>query len=981
MSILDLLKNNQTVNGLVQRTRYAIAPDIALYYNNRPMNPAYKLLYRAAFPVSVISGITERSKELYNLARHYEKRGYYQCAKECYALAIRQGRNDRQRAEYYLSLRALKALLVLHPDTKQAAVSAELARIEGDSAFQSLNYQAYYGVSPADTLGTLSAKMREGKIAGKVISTKGGDVKALTDLDFFFLQLAHPVDNRPRRNHGQDRTRRFNPRTNSFHGNLPRREPTMRGLSVSAYPSEDDVDTHRYVPLKKTAMSLMARDGLNPLFNRNRVVGLLFDLDFCDLKGEKYFFYGNQITNNRGWLGGSWEYEGCGRTRAQIHAENERVLNDPDLRFAGHNECLTAPRRAAVVGVFAAQNTWQARVCAWHAREYLKSSTGMNVPVYVSDGVNPIRAYTQGDFDADIERMDCVKETRDAIKDKNYLLAKAMLAVSLRRGVSKEIVGTYAFDCYRNGWFDLLDMVLKHDVDLNVKHFEYAADSKKSLCGVLHLAIIAGDLGVVNKLLSKGADASRVFMSGAHKGHSPLYLALKYQHVAIAEKLRRAGAAKDDPTCVDVLYRQKKYEDVLRYMQRGFSVSQPEKLLLGLVKGRQGSNELCRELLLRCDMSQGSVAAILTEVLFHALKRGNLDLITRIQALGVFPESIKAHLSRDECFMGVALRYNAPDFIARAMALGENIFDVKILTSFNSAGAGASVFKQFYAGVDDAVFKSGILALVAAGHGRDAVRFLSLLPEAKALAYAPILFDALYHRNNKSGLKLLVSHYPQALSGADIVGLRNYFPCIFKSNARALMDRSSVPYVKSIRTAKGASDPWIHQIGMSSFQMLKFACEHLDKPTICAGDMRAQLWLRSVGLRTDVSVRSKRATLNSGLVSIQTAASLAALAEMKKLMDVPAYRALRKHTGFWRLGGANPYGDTGSHKRMMRAIQLRVRVLDEGACVDEVLSHRQVDQLNTIMRYGNTGIFKEAVYQISAEQHKPLNGAVSILMA
>ena len=81
----------------------------------------------------------------------------------------------------------------------------------------------------------------------------------------------------------------------------PRTSPNQRGRRQLKGPRGAPKPGRKFT--KKEAVTLLPSNGKTHFFDLKFPVGLLFNLDACDLKQEKYIWKWNVRSNDRPWVG------------------------------------------------------------------------------------------------------------------------------------------------------------------------------------------------------------------------------------------------------------------------------------------------------------------------------------------------------------------------------------------------------------------------------------------------------------------------------------------------------------------------------------------------------------------------------------------------------------------------------------------------------------------------------------------------------
>lgn len=307
-----------------------------------------------------------RANEWFHLAEYYEKQGQINSSLIAYAFSVQLGQTkfyDMVHAHFNLSVRRLLkhteetldttdtstpaagagettpseasiALSLLHTQLK--FIIAEKSRLEHTYA----DFQKYKGqepliislsesaaragagasTPPATDVPTSTANKVIEKVKANKVVTKVIDCHTYKNLDFLLLQLAHPVENRPRPEVLKDRGLIIE----NLHGEvkettttpprlrLPRHATSrpMNSNTITVYDDAPNPKEDSLTAIKKTSTSLCDAQGKEALFMRGPgVIGLLFDIDYCDTKRNRFFFTHNSNTSVRWWLGESKSHQ------------------------------------------------------------------------------------------------------------------------------------------------------------------------------------------------------------------------------------------------------------------------------------------------------------------------------------------------------------------------------------------------------------------------------------------------------------------------------------------------------------------------------------------------------------------------------------------------------------------------------------------------------------------------------------------------
>lgn len=206
-------------------------------------------------------------------------------------------------------------------------------------------------------------------------------------LDYVLDQLGSPSVKRPVKPLGQvHRHRVFNPKTREW-SYRPNEESVRGALKDTPFT-------------KKTSTTLIPADGKMHLFTPKHgdSVGLLFDLEQCHLKDEKYIFAENANTDSKFWLKDKNldEREQAKRIPQAISLKDlqDQLAND---RLKGiipsWNELNIGLKKDAMVAVFATSHERHARLKALHAKFQIKQKLGIDLPVLIITPKNGVQSY------------------------------------------------------------------------------------------------------------------------------------------------------------------------------------------------------------------------------------------------------------------------------------------------------------------------------------------------------------------------------------------------------------------------------------------------------------------------------------------------------------------------------------------------------------------------------------------------------------
>lgn len=250
-------------------------------------------------------------------------------------------------------------------------------------------------------LPTLDSQALTAELAIKVINQGNGLVKTVASpandnqhWDFLFKQLKNPEKERPflPLPISLDQTKVFNPKTRQT---ITRTRTTSRG-APKATPF-----------IKKTAATLLPADGKMILYGQGvENVGILWDVNYCHLKSEKYTFrknVGSDGLKKKLWVGAP---QSVGID--QLRQQNERAREAWTTRE--HNEILASPSKQAVRAIFATADNLDARLNALRIQQYIaKDEIGLTLPLLIQTSTRPIKEYS---LEQQIKDIDVLRQSR-----------------------------------------------------------------------------------------------------------------------------------------------------------------------------------------------------------------------------------------------------------------------------------------------------------------------------------------------------------------------------------------------------------------------------------------------------------------------------------------------------------------------------------------------------------------------------------------
>lgn len=424
--ILQILRSNSNHDRLQLLQSSKLAEPLKSHLNNAIYTHSnLKTLLKAAFGEHYtekrLRTLPNRAKELVRLGEDFDTTLEPNSAAFCYALAISCATTTRQTADFYLALEKLQHWANNHSVDSPALVQIrnEINRTETNSKRAIPTW-----LPTLHDANALKQRINRGDIMVKCVS------QSLTHLDFLLHQLRDPIHNRPRPDHHRNRSKRYFARLNRHETRhvLPR---ASRGLSNSHYSErQPQRDAYAAVPIKKTAMSLAAPDGIMGLFNRNYTVGFLFDLNRCNTKQERYIFTCNMRTRDCGWLGHSPQshYRNTTNTAtlAELHSKQQQNRRNGS-EWSNHTEQLIAPTKQALAAITATFDDSHGRLCAAMVADYVEARLGLRLPMFVMTGYSVIRDYSDAEFREDVDR-----QPDFALKQACYYFSKKGMNHALR---------------------------------------------------------------------------------------------------------------------------------------------------------------------------------------------------------------------------------------------------------------------------------------------------------------------------------------------------------------------------------------------------------------------------------------------------------------------------------------------------------------------------------------------------------------------
>jgi ankyrin repeat protein len=210
--------------------------------------------------------------------------------------------------------------------------------------------------------------MKEFNTAGKTILFAPDESK---DFNFVVTQLMDPENTRPVKRLGAtaNRNKRYNPKTNTWEtlqANLHRGEPKESKFT------------------KKEAVSLLPYPPKIQFFHYDKLeaIGLLFDVAKLDLKGEKYIWKSNALSNDRWWIDGNqgkhtmWPSVSLSELREYLKTEIAQGT-------AAHSEQLFGLCKEALIAVFAHQDKLFTRINALRAQLLIQELLNIDLALLI----------------------------------------------------------------------------------------------------------------------------------------------------------------------------------------------------------------------------------------------------------------------------------------------------------------------------------------------------------------------------------------------------------------------------------------------------------------------------------------------------------------------------------------------------------------------------------------------------------------------
>lgn len=224
-----------------------------------------------------------------------------------------------------------------------------------------------------------------------LVKTVSSPVNMDTSWTFLLNQFLDPVNSRPVKqlNGNPDRTTVWNPLTGE--------QITNRKIGPRGAPKPHKVHT------KKEAVTLLPSNGKCYLYSVDFPVGLMFNLEKCDLKKEKYTWLGNIGSNERFWVGNKNNPKknrsvGLQRLRQYLR---ECVSKG---QIPKHNELLVGLAKDAISAVFAPVDDICHRLNALRIQRNIKAVLGIESPLLILTPQQGPKEYSLESQLADIER-------------------------------------------------------------------------------------------------------------------------------------------------------------------------------------------------------------------------------------------------------------------------------------------------------------------------------------------------------------------------------------------------------------------------------------------------------------------------------------------------------------------------------------------------------------------------------------------------
>lgn len=242
---------------------------------------------------------------------------------------------------------------------------------------------------------------------------------------------------------------------------------------------------------KKTSTSLVPSHGKMLFFEvTSPAVGFLFDIVHCDLKGEKYVWSNNAVSDAKWWIEGSISYPTLMPTIPLTDLQQELSRFARQGRVPRHNEILAGLSRQALQAIFITKTSLLERLNAVRIRYFCKENLGLDLPILILSTTKEPEVYS------------LAEQYNDLLAGKRYLVMfdENVITNNILQQYP-EIVEAAMFgnvnglgDAFTNRDWDLVQKLLD----------KYQGGFVKAQALLLMLGLIKeGQLGIVDILLTK----------------------------------------------------------------------------------------------------------------------------------------------------------------------------------------------------------------------------------------------------------------------------------------------------------------------------------------------------------------------------------------------------------------------------------------------------------------------------------------------
>jgi hypothetical protein len=315
------------------------------------------------------------------------------------------------------------------------------------------------------------------------------------NLSFIFNQIANPANVRPIPHYdvyGVDRTKIWDPKDRQI---KTRKVNPKRGLAKRP--------DWKYT--KKTSATLLPTDGKITLFKSSyQAVGIQFNIDLCNIKGEKYIWKDNALTDNRWWLADKNSSKTPSITLEQLRQHLRDGVTTGKVPY--HNEILACFAQEGFTSVFATEDTLIARLNVLRVKHWIKDKYNIDVPLLIITPTKGASIYTKKQILADIQ----------SAQDKPHsyafetLSATSLDPLSLIKQYQKELLIEETADVYKNSVIKIFELCLETErFDAALQMLERKSESfvleqeHDLLSRALYFALDKKDKAMAMKLLSK----------------------------------------------------------------------------------------------------------------------------------------------------------------------------------------------------------------------------------------------------------------------------------------------------------------------------------------------------------------------------------------------------------------------------------------------------------------------------------------------